>query len=62
MTLEEARRNIGAGVVYRPNPSVPVEDGEIVSVNDAYVFVRYTGDRSAKATHPSMLELLYGGD
>lgn len=58
MTLEEARKNIGAWVVYRPHPELPAEYGEIVLVNDTYVFVRYTGDRGTKATHPSKIELL----
>jgi len=58
MTLEEAREHIGAGVIYQPHPEVRPEDGEIVSVNEHYVFVRYTGDRGAKATDPRNLQLL----
>lgn len=49
MTLSEARERIGSGVVYRPYPGAPAEDGEITSVNDSYVFVRFVGDRQSKA-------------
>jgi hypothetical protein len=60
MTLEEARRHIGSGVVYKPRPGTydSAEDGEIVRVSDSYVFVLYVGDRSAKATRPEDLTLL----
>lgn len=61
MTLDEAQRNIGAGVVYRPHPG-HAEDGDIVSVNDSVVFVRYVGDRTAKATYPEDIELLVGDE
>jgi hypothetical protein len=57
VTLEEARRNIGSGVVYSPIGGNP-EDGEITSVNDAYAFVRFTGDQSPKAVSPAALSLL----
>ena len=57
MTLDEARAHIGAGVVYHPGHGAP-EDGEIVAVSDLYVFVRYTGDRTPKATAPGCLTLL----
>ena len=60
MTLDEARQNIGAGVVYEPSSGGYREDGDIVSVNDRFVFVRYVGDRSAKATSPENLTLLSG--
>jgi hypothetical protein len=44
MTLDEARQNIGAGVVsFRGGASAEDEDGVITSVNDTYVFVRYAG-------------------
>jgi len=58
MTLDEARRHIGAGVTYRPNRYFRAEDGEITSVSDYYVFVRYVGDRGSKATRPQDLDLL----
>jgi len=58
MTLDEARERIGSGVVYQSRPGAPLEDGEITSVNDTYVFVRYTGDRTSKATSPGALEFL----
>jgi hypothetical protein len=40
MTLDEARQNIGAGVVYDPGYGSK-EDGVISSVGEQYVFVRY---------------------
>lgn len=58
MTLGEARQNIGAAVVYTVPHSEKFEDGVITSANDRFVFVRYTGDTHAKATHPANLALL----
>lgn len=58
MTLEQARQNIGGGVVYRPFPSAPAEDGTITRVSDSYVFVWYVGDRTPKATRAEDLTLL----
>ena len=58
MTLDQARARIGAGVVYRPHPDAPAEDGTITSVNDQYVFVLYAGDRTPKATPPEVLTFL----
>lgn len=58
MTLDEARAQVGAGVVYRPHPDAPAEDGTITSVNDQYVFVLYVGDRAPKATRAEDLTLL----
>lgn len=57
MTLDEARRFIGAGVVYKPHHGPP-EDGIITGVNDYFVFVRYKGDNGAKATYAKDLTLL----
>ncbi len=58
MTLEEARRHIGHGVVYqRPGRRV-WEQGVITSVNDTYVFVRYGSQTGSAATYPQDLELL----
>ena len=57
MTLDQARAHIGAGVVYNPGHGRP-EDGEIVRVSDLYVFVRYAGDRTPKATPPGALTLI----
>lgn len=48
MTIEEAKHNIGAHVVYR---SGIIKHGVITSANDWYVFVRYTGDSHSKATN-----------
>lgn len=61
VTLVEARERIGTGVVYRPYPGAPGEDGEIVRVNDAYVFVLFVGDRSPKAVRADDLVFLTGG-
>lgn len=61
MTLTEARANVGAGVVYRGHPGSPPEDGIIIRVTDAHVFVCYRGDWVPKATRVSDLELLVGG-
>lgn len=57
MTLEEAREHVNAGVAYLP-PGGRREDGVITSVNERFVFVRYDGDTSAIATHPTDLVLL----
>lgn len=59
MTLDEARENVGAGVVYRPAHGA-AEDGAIVGVNEQYVFVQYVGDRAPKATRSEDLQLLGG--
>lgn len=82
ITIEEAKANIGRGVVYTRYEAGSVtvvftnentgdtatgsiagrrpvgEDGVITSVNDAYVFVRYTGDAGSKATRPGDLDWL----
>ena len=57
LTLEEARHNIGSGVVYCPEHG-PREDGVITSVGACYVFVRFAGDVTPKATPPEALTLL----
>jgi hypothetical protein len=57
VTLDEARQNIGAGVVYKPYPGI-AEDGDITGVNETYVLVLYVGDRRPKATRPEDLTLL----
>lgn len=57
MTLDQARQHIGCGVVYSPGWG-PREDGVIVRVNERYVFVRYSGSETPKATSPSDLILL----
>lgn len=58
MTIQEARERIGDGVTYQPHPDARAEDGEITSVNDSYVFVRFVGDRGSKACRPGDLEFL----
>ncbi len=52
----------GDRVVYRPRSGGPAEDGVVVHVDDRYVFVRFVGDRHAKAVAPWMLEHLRGGE
>lgn len=61
MTLDEARANIGAGVVYRPYPD-DTADGKIVRVSDRWVFVRYQGSETPRATSAEQLALLAGAD
>ncbi len=58
ITLPEARTRIGAGVVYRPHPDAPAEDGVITSVGERWVHVRYRGDHGSKATAPELLSWL----
>jgi hypothetical protein len=63
MTLEEARENVGAGVVYtstamrRGDQPMRPEDGTIERVGEEYVFVRY-GRAMVAATRAEDLELL----
>ena len=57
MTLDEARQNIGNGVIYQPIGG-DAEDGTITGVSDCFVFVRYAGDPGSKATPAEMLTLL----
>ena len=57
MTLDEARANIGNGVVYAPEHGA-AEEGTITSVNDRFVFVRYGSRRTPAATEPAALSLL----
>jgi hypothetical protein len=52
--IEPTDKDIGRAVVYRRNHTV--EDGVITSFNADYVFVRYGGDRTAKATLRSDLD------
>ncbi|MEG1565367.1 MAG: hypothetical protein RR342_01330 [Bacilli bacterium] len=59
MTLEQARNNVGRGVVYIPYKDCPksqIEYGTITSVNDSYVFVRYGKDLHSKATRADDLK------
>lgn len=58
MTLEEARLNVGATVIYE-RPRTPKEEGRIVRVNDTTVFVLYRGDLYPKGTYPEDLTLAY---
>jgi len=60
LTLEQASKNIGRLVTYRPYKTGPlnaIEGGLITSVNDKYVFVRYGSDINAKATRAEDLFL-----
>lgn len=56
ISMEEAAASIGAGVVYRPRPDAPAEDGDITSTSASFVFVRFVGDRQVKACRPEDLE------
>jgi hypothetical protein len=47
----------GRAVVFTPRVG-PHEDGVITSWNDKYIFVRYDGDKTSKATNPSNLDFL----
>ena len=58
MRLDQAREHTGDTVVYRSG-GAPDETGRITEVRGDYVFVLYTGDRIAKATHPMSLELAH---
>lgn len=53
ITLEKAKENIGNKVVYQGK-----EEGIIYSVNDKFVFVKYSGNCTAQATNPKDLEFL----
>lgn len=57
MTPEQAR--VGRGVVYRPRPDAPAEDGQIVSMRAlgaGLVHVLYRGDETPKSTRLTDLE------
>ncbi len=56
MTIDEARRHIGEGVVYVPLHG-PREDGVITAVSGGWAFVDY-GRGGSVATDPADLELL----
>jgi hypothetical protein len=49
--------DVGRGVVYMPRVG-PWEDGIITSYNERYVFVRYRGSETSKATRPLDLDWL----
>jgi len=59
VTLAQARRNIGAEVIYRPCDlcalALGTERGTITSVSNSQVFVQYAG--GTKATRPGDLTL-----
>ena len=58
MTLDEARKHIGSIVKYihfKGCDESQCEYGEITSVNDKYVFVRYGREILSKATNPQDL-------
>lgn len=55
MNLEQAAKNIGARVVYRPKEG-EMETGVITGNNSNYVFVRYGADSHSKATNARTLE------
>ena len=61
ITIEQARANIGRGVIYR-RPYCEAEQGTITGVSETIVFVRYLGDMDSKGTCPEDLEWLSGGE
>jgi len=63
MTIEQAKKCIGRAVCYTdPNwEGHTGEYGEITSVNDVFVFVRYGMEINSKATNPAHLKLAVGG-
>lgn len=56
LRLDQASKGIGRQVIYRPPGGNRPEFGQITEVRNDFVFVLYTGDRIAKATHPMMLD------
>lgn len=46
---------VGEKVIYRPYPKANAEEGIVTSINKQYVFVRYRGDFTSKATNPKDL-------
>ena len=60
ITIEQARVNIGRGVVYR-RPGCKPEQGVITSVSVTLVFVRYAGNMHSRGTYPADLEWLTPG-
>ena len=54
MTLDEAKRSVGSGVIYARTG----EEGVITSVNDSFVFVRYSTFGDGTATSPHDLTLI----
>lgn len=60
MTLDEARDNTGAHVIYSAVPG-QAEEGSIACTGRKYVYVRYLRSPSPLATHPENLTLMRGG-
>ena len=60
ITIEQARVNIGRGVVYC-RPWCETEQGFITSVSETCVFVRYSGDMHSRCTYPEDLDWLTPG-
>jgi hypothetical protein len=62
MTITEARAAMerrDLSVVYKARgPEYEPEHGQITNVNDHYVFVRFEGSETSRATDPADLELL----
>jgi hypothetical protein len=61
VTIDEARASIGKQVAYSDYGRLcycePEEVGEITSVNRAFAFVRFSGQRMSKACRPETLTL-----
>jgi hypothetical protein len=57
MTIDEARNHVGELVIYRPKWDTFTEEGVITSVNDSFIFVRYSESQTSQATYPDDLTL-----
>lgn len=51
---------VGIGVVYRPHPGAPAEDGEVTELREAGAMVRYSALGPAKLTRYEGLTPLAG--
>jgi hypothetical protein len=56
MKREDCR--IGQGVVYRPHPAAPAEDGEVTELREGGAMVRYSALGPAKLTRYEDLQPL----
>lgn len=60
MTRDEARTHVGEKVIYSTYPG-EAEGGVITAVGDVFIYVRYLGEVTSKATIPECLTLMRGG-
>lgn len=57
MTLKEAREYIGGAVIYLKAKNDNERIGYITSVNDTYVFVRFSFSLTSQAVRPEDLKI-----